>query len=48
MFEIHTGLEKLGLRVKFDRQLKKMDSQPKHKWLGMCERWEYAYKKVCS
>ena len=48
MYEIHNNLERLKLRTKFDKQLKKMYSQDKHKWKDMCERWEYAYKKVCN
>jgi len=46
MYEIHTQLEELKLRPKFDKQLKKMSNQEKHKWKGMCERWEYAFIKV--
>ena len=48
IYEIHTKLEELGLRPKFDKQLKKMQGQKKHKWKDMCERWEYAYKKVSN
>ena len=48
MYEIHTKLEELNLRRAFDKQLKKMASQDKHKWKDMCERWEYAFKKISS
>tara|TARA_R100001377_G_scaffold27417_1_gene14717 strand:- start:297 stop:476 length:180 start_codon:yes stop_codon:yes gene_type:complete len=48
MFEIFNDLNKLRLRPKFDKQLKKMHNQEKHKWKDMCERWEYAYKKVSN
>tara|TARA_R110001592_G_scaffold125323_1_gene335184 strand:+ start:1652 stop:1825 length:174 start_codon:yes stop_codon:yes gene_type:complete len=46
MYEIYTKLEKIKLRPEFDKQLKKMESQAKHKWKDMCERWEYAYNKI--
>ena len=46
MYEIHNNLDRLKLRTKFDKQLKKMYTQDKHKWKDMCEKWEYAYKKV--
>ena len=46
MYEIHTKLEELKLKSKFDAQLKKMSGQEKHKWKNMCERWEYAFNKV--
>ena len=46
MHEIHTKLEELQLRPAFDKQLKKMRTQDKHKWKNMCEVWEYAYRKV--
>ena len=48
IYEIYTSLEELGLRPKFDKQLEKMSTQDKHKWKDMCERWEYAYKKVSN
>lgn len=46
MYEIHTQLEKLKLNSKFDKQLKKMATQEKHKWKDLCEKWEYAFNKV--
>ena len=46
MYEIHNNLDRLKLRTKFDKQLKKMYSQDKHRWKDMCEKWEYAYRKV--
>ena len=48
MYEIHNNLDRLKLRPKFDKQLKKMYTQDKHKWKDMCEKWEYAYKKVSN
>tara|TARA_R110000796_G_scaffold102751_1_gene211757 strand:- start:608 stop:784 length:177 start_codon:yes stop_codon:yes gene_type:complete len=48
MYEIHNNLDRLKLRTKFDKQLKKMYTQDKHKWKDMCEKWEYAYKKVSN
>ena len=46
MYEIYNEVEKLGLRKKFDKQLKKMQKQPKHKWKTVCESWEYAFNKI--
>ena len=46
MFEIHITVEKLGLRKKFDKQLRKMATQDKHEMKTPCERWEYALNKV--
>ena len=48
MYRIYTDLDRLELRTKFDKQLKKMFSQDKHKWKDMCEKWEYAYNKVTN
>ena len=46
MFEIHTEVTKSGLWVEFNKQLKKMGTQPKHKYKEVCERWEYALKRI--
>tara|TARA_R110000851_G_scaffold137100_2_gene272877 strand:- start:3122 stop:3298 length:177 start_codon:yes stop_codon:yes gene_type:complete len=46
LFEITTKVAAEGIRKEFDKQLKKMREQDKHKWKDMCERWEYAYNKV--
>ncbi len=46
MFEIHTKVEQNGLRKRFDKQLRKMSQQGKHKYKEAAERWEYAYSKV--
>ena len=46
MYEIHQDVESRGIRKQFDKQLKKMNKQPKHKYKDIVERWEYAYNKV--
>jgi len=46
MYAIYEEVEKLGLRAKFNKQLKKMKTQSKHKWKTACEDWEYALKKI--
>ncbi len=46
MYEIHTEIEQKGLRKKFDKQIKKMLSQNKHKYKTMCEKWEYALRRI--
>mgnify|MGYP003136754345 CR=1 FL=1 len=46
MYEIHTELTESGLWPKFNKQLKKMSTQPKHKWKTAVERWEYALNRI--
>ena len=46
MYAIHTELTESGLWDKFNKQLKKMGTQPKHKYKEICERWEYALKRI--
>ena len=46
MYEIHTEVTQSGLKEKFDNQLKKMLKQPKHKWKTVCEKWEYALRRI--
>ena len=43
---IYEEVEKRGLRKKFDKQVKKMDTQEKHKHKEICELWEYALKRI--
>ena len=45
-WEIDADITKLGLRKKFDAQLKKMKHQDKHKYKDTRDLWEYAYNKV--
>ena len=46
MYFIHTELTESKLWSKFNKQLKKMSTQPKHKYKEVCDRWEYAFNKV--
>ena len=46
MYSIHTEVTQSGLKNKFDRQLKKMSKQTKHKYKTVCERWEYALRRI--
>ena len=46
LYAIHTEVTQSGLKSKFDKQLKKMSTQPKHKWKTICEKWEYALKRI--
>ena len=46
MYEIHTALTESKLWGKFNTQLKKMNTQEKHKWKSSVERWEYALKRI--
>ena len=43
---IYEEVEKRGLRKKFDKQVKKMDAQEKHKYKTVPEVWEYALNKI--
>ena len=43
---IYEEVEKKGLRRKFDKQVKKMETQEKHKYKEVHEVWEYALKKI--
>ena len=44
--EIHTEVTQSKLWPKFNAQLKKMSTQPKHKWKSPAERWEYALNRI--
>lgn len=46
MYRIYRELETNGLRRKFDKQMKKMGTQEKHKFKEVSELWEYAFNKV--
>ena len=46
LYAIHTELTESGLWDKFNKQLKKMGTQPKHKYKEVCEKWEYALKRI--
>ena len=46
LYEIHTELTESGLWSKFNKQLKKMNTQLKHKWKTPVERWEYALNRI--
>ena len=46
LYEITMSVDKKGIRKKFDKQLKKMDTQIKHKYKSVSEKWEYAYNKI--
>ena len=46
MYEIHTALTESKLWDAFNAQIKKMQTQNKHKWKTPVEKWEYAYDKV--
>jgi len=46
LYEITMSVQALGLAVKFNKQIKKMQTQPHHKHKTVCERYEYAYSKI--
>ena len=43
---IYHKVKEKKLKRKFDAQLKKMGSQEKHKYKDICEKWEYALRKI--
>jgi len=45
-YQIHQEVEQKGLRKKFDKQLKKMQTQIKHDRKTPCEKWEYALTRI--
>ena len=45
-WDTHHELQELGLQKKFDKQIKKMQSQEKHKYKDTREQWVYALEKV--
>ena len=46
MYEIYTELTESKLWDAFNAQIKKMQTQNKHKWKTPVEKWEYAYNKI--
>ena len=46
MYRVYHEVESKKLRRKFDKQLKKMDTQEKHKHKEVYELWEYALKRI--
>ena len=46
MYRIYKEVEEKKLRRKFDKQLKKMETQEHHKYKDARQVWEYALNKV--
>ena len=45
-WDTYYEIKKLGIKEEFDAQLKKMDTQDKHRYKDSRARWEYALNKV--
>ena len=45
-WDTHNELKELGLQKKFDKQVKKMETQEHHKYKDARQIWEYALNKV--
>ena len=45
-WDTYYEVKKLGIKEEFDAQLKKMDTQDKHRYKDSRARWEYALNKV--
>ena len=46
LYAIYTEVTESKLWDKFNAQLKKMQTQQKHKWKTPAEKWEYALKRI--
>ena len=46
IMEIYLEVERMGIRDKFEKQCKKLDSQEKHKYKTVAEKWEYALSRI--
>ena len=47
-YEINSELKQKGLVKEFEKQLKKMDTQDKHRYKDVRDRWSYAHTKVTT
>ena len=45
-WDTHNELVELGLQKKFDKQIKKMNTQDKHRYKDTREQWAYALDKI--
>tara|TARA_Y100000592_G_scaffold11199_1_gene15911 strand:+ start:780 stop:956 length:177 start_codon:yes stop_codon:yes gene_type:complete len=45
-WDTYYEIKKLGIKEEFDAQLKKMDTQSKHRYKDSRARWEYALNKI--
>ena len=46
LMEVYQEVEKNNLREKFNKQLTKMSTQPKHKWKSISEKYEYTLMRI--
>ncbi len=46
LMEVYLEVNKKGIRDEFEKQCKKMESQEKHKFKTVAEKWEYALKRI--
>ena len=46
LMEVYLEVDKRGIKDKFEKQCKKMDSQEKHKYKTIAEKWEYALNRI--
>jgi hypothetical protein len=46
LMEVYLEVERKGIKNKFEEQCKKMQSQDKHKFKTVAEKWEYALQKI--
>lgn len=46
LMEVYLEVDKRGIKDKFEEQCKKMNSQEKHKYKTIAEKWEYALNRI--
>ena len=46
LMEVYLEVDKRGIKDKFEKQCKKMDSQEKHKYKTIAEKREYALNRI--
>jgi len=44
--EVYLEVDKRGIKDEFEEQCKKMNSQEKHKYKTIAEKWEYALNRI--
>jgi len=46
LMEVYLEVDKRGIKDEFEEQCKKMNSQEKHKYKTIAEKWEYALNRI--
>ena len=46
LMEVYLEVKKMGIQKEFEEKCKEMDSQNKHRFKTVGEKWEYALQKI--